>query len=374
MNLTTAKKIIEEQDLQLAISRECSFFLVTAITKGYVKGMKQKFGFSYQAIAVKGKGTHFTDYLNIERLATKMENFLKENDVNEVLNLCKKEFGQIKINGSDPLIILSEIQGFIVNYFTILGLYNVFWRYLTAGRTLPSELMERIGRERNEIAHFYPKLDQIIAECSRKLGSELGFEEDSLLYLTVDEMQRFIETKQLPPKAKMRKDGYFYILTEDDEEVFTGADAKELESCFSEENIAPFNEIRGQGVFPGKVTGMVVHLSTIKNGKIPPDFILVTNMTHPNDLMYIDKSLAVITEEGSLLCHAAITCRELKKPCIVGTNIATKVLKDGDLVEVDAERGIVRKLNVSESKRTVKEPPITRISKILTNRCYKGDG
>ncbi|TSC60971.1 MAG: Uncharacterized protein G01um1014107_169, partial [Parcubacteria group bacterium Gr01-1014_107] len=40
--------------------------------------------------------------------------------------------------------------------------------------------------------------------------------------------------------------------------------------------------------------------------------------------------------------HAAIIARELNKPCLVGTKIATKVFKDGDMVEVDAEKGIVR--------------------------------
>jgi pyruvate,water dikinase len=47
------------------------------------------------------------------------------------------------------------------------------------------------------------------------------------------------------------------------------------------------------------------------------------------------------------MCHASIIARELKKPCIIGTKIATKVLKDGDLVEVDANEGIVKILNKS---------------------------
>ena len=38
----------------------------------------------------------------------------------------------------------------------------------------------------------------------------------------------------------------------------------------------------------------------------------------------------------------AIIARELRKPCIMGTKNATKILKNGDLVEVDADKGIVR--------------------------------
>jgi pyruvate,water dikinase len=72
------------------------------------------------------------------------------------------------------------------------------------------------------------------------------------------------------------------------------------------------------------------------------NFILVTSMTHPKDIMLLKKASAIVTDEGGILCHAAIVAREMKKPCIIGTKIATQVLKDGDMVEVDAERGAVK--------------------------------
>jgi len=56
----------------------------------------------------------------------------------------------------------------------------------------------------------------------------------------------------------------------------------------------------------------------------------------------MQKAVAVVTEEGGLTSHAAITSRELGIPCIVGTKIATKILKDGDRVEVNATKGIVK--------------------------------
>ena len=54
------------------------------------------------------------------------------------------------------------------------------------------------------------------------------------------------------------------------------------------------------------------------------------------------KSAAIVSDEGGITSHAAIVSRELKIPCVIGTKIATKVFKDGDLVEVDANKGIVR--------------------------------
>ena len=58
----------------------------------------------------------------------------------------------------------------------------------------------------------------------------------------------------------------------------------------------------------------------------------------------IRKAKAIITDQGGVLCHAAIIARELQKICLVGTQIATKVLRNGNLVEVDANKGIIRKL------------------------------
>ena len=54
------------------------------------------------------------------------------------------------------------------------------------------------------------------------------------------------------------------------------------------------------------------------------------------------KAAAIVTDEGGITSHAAIVAREVGIPCVIGAKIATKALKDGDLVEVDADKGIVR--------------------------------
>ena len=81
-----------------------------------------------------------------------------------------------------------------------------------------------------------------------------------------------------------------------------------------------------------------------KISKFKKGDVLVTRMTRPEFLPLVKKTSAIITDGGGVLCHAAIIARELKIPCIVGTKIATQILKDGDLVEVDANRGVIKKL------------------------------
>ena len=77
-------------------------------------------------------------------------------------------------------------------------------------------------------------------------------------------------------------------------------------------------------------------------GKLNKGDILVSSMTTPSMAPIMKKAGAFVTDEGGITCHAAILAREMKKPCIIGTKNATRVLKDGDLVEVDADKGVVR--------------------------------
>jgi pyruvate,water dikinase len=70
--------------------------------------------------------------------------------------------------------------------------------------------------------------------------------------------------------------------------------------------------------------------------------ILLSSTTTPDYLPAMKKAGAIISEHGGVICHAAITSRELKIPCVVGVNGAVKKLKDGDMVEVDADSGVVR--------------------------------
>ncbi|MCL5090516.1 MAG: PEP-utilizing enzyme [Patescibacteria group bacterium] len=102
-------------------------------------------------------------------------------------------------------------------------------------------------------------------------------------------------------------------------------------------------ELSGMTASPGQATGKVKIISreTITEATIEEDEILVCDMTIPDCLFLMKKALAIVTDKGGILSHAAIISRELGKPCISATKVATTVLKNGDLVKVDADRGIV---------------------------------
>ncbi len=103
--------------------------------------------------------------------------------------------------------------------------------------------------------------------------------------------------------------------------------------------------IKGIVAHSGKAQGKVkVVLTDDQVGKIQKGDILVTDRFSPLLKNKINQVAAIVTDLGGLTDHPAKIARELKTPCIVGTKNATQILKDGDMVEVDAEQGIVHKL------------------------------
>lgn len=114
----------------------------------------------------------------------------------------------------------------------------------------------------------------------------------------------------------------------------------------------PQKEIQGTSASQGRIIGKAKICLSAKSAaeKISEGDILVTGMTMPDFVVSMGKAGAIVTDEGGLTCHAAIIARELGKPCVVGTRIATRLIRDNDLLEVNANHGIVKILKTSQSK------------------------
>lgn len=140
-----------------------------------------------------------------------------------------------------------------------------------------------------------------------------------------------------------RQRGYIFLPTPNGR-ILTGKVVKQWEKKIMPP-VKKSDELKGRAVYPGLVRGpariviLTEELTKIKNGDI-----LITPLTSPLYVSVLDKVKGIVTEEGGVLSHASVISRELKIPCVIGTKIATQVFKDGDEVEVDAEKGIVRKL------------------------------
>ena len=100
--------------------------------------------------------------------------------------------------------------------------------------------------------------------------------------------------------------------------------------------------VAGMGASRGAVGGIaqVIH-DPSEYSSLQPQSILVTPMTHPDISLVADRIIGIITDHGSILCHAAIIAREWKLPCIVGCQNATQLIQSGQPIWMDAASGIV---------------------------------
>ena len=120
-----------------------------------------------------------------------------------------------------------------------------------------------------------------------------------------------------------------------------GDQVKKIEALVFADN--KITELKGVSAYPGKVIAIARVINDPKLGaRLKKGEVLISGMTRPEFLPIMQRASAFATDAGGVLAHAAIVARELKKPCITGTRVATKVFKDGDLVEVDANIGVVK--------------------------------
>jgi len=185
-----------------------------------------------------------------------------------------------------------------------------------------------------------------------EMGRRLGLNSLESKYVFIDEWEKFRgRGKELKKITKARIENFLiFISQEKGAEMLVGKKAakqfKRL-SFVEERKHRASAEIKGMPARAGEAEGVVKIINSKKDlPKMAKENILVSRATNPELISAMKKAAAIITDEGGITCHAAIVSRELGIPCVVGTKIATQVLKDGDRVEVDANRGIVRKINI----------------------------
>ncbi len=99
--------------------------------------------------------------------------------------------------------------------------------------------------------------------------------------------------------------------------------------------------LKGSGACPGRVKGRVRVVLDPRGARLEPGEILVARQTDPGWVVLFPAAAGLLVERGSLLSHSAIVSRELRLPCIVSLPGVTRILKTGDLVEMDGATGAV---------------------------------
>jgi len=115
----------------------------------------------------------------------------------------------------------------------------------------------------------------------------------------------------------------------------------------------------GVAVGPVKIVPVASQLDKVKKGDV-----LVAEMTTPDFVPAMKRAAAIVTDRGGRTAHAAIVSRELGIPCVVGTEVATKTLKDGQEITVDGSIGEVYAGKVAEPTKAA--PAIISQERIKT--------
>lgn len=180
----------------------------------------------------------------------------------------------------------------------------------------------------------------------RAVIEKLAIPKEELYYAAPKEILDALYGREIPNRVKLqeRQKGYAIYSLDQELYVFSGRDLERVLKIQKEIKLEE-RILKGTSVYSGIVKGGVriikskTDLKNIKQGEI-----VVTPMTDVDYTPYLGKVSAIVTDEGGITSHAAIISRELGIPCVIGTKIATKMFRDGDKIEVNAEEGVVKRL------------------------------
>lgn len=237
-----------------------------------------------------------------------------------------------------------------VDFLTSVAIYagvipHWVFNYFTDADRQDSELL-LLGEKLRSIS-LYPRLikevvNPLASEKIIKYGSKDFFGDSELITLS-ELLSNKVDI--IIDRQKKVKENFFFIYQNraGNELVEWGNDQGGLISRI-EKNQDDLQEIKGSVAFAGKITGFarLILTNDYKDKKFDNGDILIAASTNPTLTPIIQKAGGIVTDEGGIMCHASIISRELKKPCIIGTKKATSIIHDGDLIEVDANHGVIR--------------------------------
>lgn len=193
--------------------------------------------------------------------------------------------------------------------------------------------------------HIYSDVDNLLTEIAKRFGYSL----QQVKSMTTNEILN-LGNAEVDVKLLKEREKFFAITCDSRIEIFAGNSLEKVKHLMLEQKLN-VSELKGTIACKGKVSGFAkVVLTAAELSKVTQGDVLVTIMTTPDFVPAMQRAAAFVTNEGGITCHAAIIARELNKPCIIGTKTATKAFQDGDLLEVDADKGTVKVLKKATAK------------------------
>jgi phosphohistidine swiveling domain-containing protein len=194
------------------------------------------------------------------------------------------------------------------------------------------------------------KLNYFYAQIMRELEKRYKIPYENLKFLFVEELEKIKNNREYILKETEKRINNEFVTEFSNGKGGIVSEKKKIKFFAElESQMKLSKELRGTVASRGNknvYTGKVKILSAARDGhKIKKGDFLVAPMTTPDYILAMKRAAGFITDEGGVTCHAAIIAREMNKPCIIGTRNATKVLKDGDIIEIDMKKGVIKKIS-----------------------------
>lgn len=293
----------------------------------------------------KAKGSQNTEVE--EKLQQHVENYYWiKNDYEKVVYLDKSYFRGVLDTWLANQFLADEARQSIAKTSELVQNKVALIESLNLGQDVKSklELLNLFTNLRDDRKKYNNISSYYLTVAAQYVAKERGFDLKTVLWAHAEELPKLLDNKGLTQELEKRaRFGCLSYSENDSLEFVTGEQVMEVYRKI--EAGLQKTEIRGNIASPGKAIGTAsVILSQDDFNKMQKDDVLVASMTRPEYLPIMKLASAIITDEGGITCHAAIVSRELGIPCIIGTQVATKAIKDGDRVEVNANHGTVIKL------------------------------
>ncbi len=263
----------------------------------------------------------------------------------ELKNTADKflKFAAEKRKGKITFDDYEQYQSLILAHYPVHSQVKIMVDYLP--KDMLAKYLPEFQAARLHAEPVFTKSIEFSDAFAKQQVEKMGIPAKLIQIMTKVELHTYLEKGALPQRNELetRNTASAYLFFNGKMKIYTGKDFEAVKKIAI--GNLQVSELKGTCAYPGKARGRArIVIDPNQAGDFQEGDILVTSMTRPEFLQLVKKSAAVVTDAGGILSHAAIVARELKKPCVIGTKNATKVLKDGDVVEVDAEKGIVRKL------------------------------
>ncbi len=343
---------LKNTPFQLDWSGEFSLLNYSFCAKGYFDPFEDIFGKSLNSIYVSYKKGVAHGYLPVDeyQMLGKHLAFLAQN--NNFRDWWINNFKKTADGLSNMISSINE-NNFLSQIQKIQNIYEKYTAYQVASKlvvnflniTEDSSMFNEFEDARKHSERLFWDIDKIINRIVDEIITKTNYSREQILFTLQDELEGIYANIDAISREDLsqRYERCAVYSNKNGHTLLSSSEAEAIEESWFNQNSNLILE--GTVAYPWKVTGRCRILTTYKDAQIDEGDILVTGMTEPEYLPLMKKARAFVTDGGGLLCHAAITARELKKPCMIGTKNATKILKDGDLVEVDAENGVVNILN-----------------------------